>query len=54
MIQYFWDNEHQDYFNEYVFETLWCRLGPLFVGVLFSLLYRDSITNENSYGYKLK
>ena len=53
MIEYNSDRAILSYYRDNLYGIPWYRLGPLFLGVLLSIFYRDSITNQNGYAYKL-
>lgn len=38
-------------YAQYAYYTPWFRLGPLFLGVLFCIAYRDTITNNHKNGF---
>lgn len=52
MIEYLWEFTDLKYFRAHLYRIPWYRSTPLFLGVLFSLFYKDSISNENGFAYK--
>ena len=54
MIEYQWEFIKLKYFRAHVYRVPWYRVTSLFLGVLFSLVYRDATTNENGFAYKFQ